>query len=158
MIPKSVLALLNDQIANEQASSYLYLGMQAYCEEQQLKGLAHWFHHQEAEEHSHATKIMQYILDSNYCPVLGAIPAAPTDYPSPKACFEKTLAHELLVQKQCLAIAQEAAQQKDHTTYSFIQWFVDEQVHEVEAVRTILKQFELVGPALYLLDQALANR
>lgn len=158
MIAKSVLPLLNTQIANEQHSAYLYLGMQAYCEGLQLKGLAHWFHHQEEEEHGHATRILRYLLDNDQRPVLAAIPAVATDYPSPQAAFEAALAHELRIQQQILAIADEAARQKDHTTYSFIRWFVDEQVEEVDAVRTILKQFETVGPALFLLDQALAQR
>jgi len=62
----------------------------------------------------------------------------------------------VLVTSLIYAIAQEAASKNDHTTYSFIQWFLDEQVEEEEQVRVILAKFTFTDDLL-LLDQSITR-
>lgn len=156
MISKTVHKLLNEQITHELASSHLYLGMAAYCDDLQLKGMAAWFYGQADEEREHARRIMTYVMDRDHQVTLGALPSVATSYPSPKAAFEAALAHEVLVTSLIYAIAQEAASKNDHTTYSFIQWFLDEQVEEEEQVRAILAKFTFTDNLL-LLDQLITR-
>ena len=42
MISQSLTDALNEQLKHELYSSYLYLSMSAYCENQNLPGFAHW--------------------------------------------------------------------------------------------------------------------
>ena len=42
MISQSLVDALNEQLKHELYSSYLYLAMSAYCDDQNLPGFAHW--------------------------------------------------------------------------------------------------------------------
>ncbi len=49
---------------------------------------------------------------------------------------------------------------KDRATYSFLQWFVSEQIEEETLFETILQKFDIVGRdklALYQIDQSLTS-
>jgi ferritin len=48
-----------------------------------------------------------------------------------------------------------AGKQKDYSTYSFLQWFVTEQIEEETLFQTILHKFDLLGNdklAIYQID------
>jgi ferritin len=50
--------------------------------------------------------------------------------------------------------------EKDRATYSFLQWFVSEQIEEETLFETILQKFEIIGRdklAIYQIDQSLAS-
>ena len=75
--------------------------------------------------------------------------------------FEKTLEHEQYVTTRIDAIASLAQQEKDHATYNFIMWYVNEQVEEESNVNEILSKVKLIGDnlgLLYNLDAELALR
>ena len=53
-----------------------------------------------------------------------------------------------------------AETEKDRATYSFLQWFVSEQIEEETLFETILQKFELVGrdkTAIYKIDQSMGS-
>jgi ferritin len=53
-----------------------------------------------------------------------------------------------------------AGKEKDYSTYSFLQWFVTEQIEEETLFQTILQKFDLLGGdklAIYQIDQALSS-
>jgi ferritin len=53
-----------------------------------------------------------------------------------------------------------AEKEKDRATYSFLQWFVSEQIEEETLFETILQKFELIGRdklAMYQIDQSLTS-
>nr|MDP9489650.1 hypothetical protein [Thermoproteota archaeon] len=50
--------------------------------------------------------------------------------------------------------------EKDRATYSFLQWFVSEQIEEETLFGTILQKFEIIGRdklAIYQIDQSLTS-
>ena len=53
MISQSLTDALNEQLKHELYSSYLYLSMSAYCDDQHLPGFAHWMRLQADEEREH---------------------------------------------------------------------------------------------------------
>ena len=63
MITKTMQDAVNDQINKELYSSYLYLSMAAYFEDNNLPGFAHWMRAQEAEEREHAMKLYDFLLE-----------------------------------------------------------------------------------------------
>ena len=53
---------INEQINDEFYSSYVYLAMSAYCEQQNFTGCAQWLRLQSQEEHGHALRLFDYLL------------------------------------------------------------------------------------------------
>jgi len=53
-----------------------------------------------------------------------------------------------------------AEREKDRATYSFLQWFVSEQIEEETLFETILQKFEIIGRdklAIFQIDQSLGS-
>jgi ferritin len=62
-IDDTMQAALNDQIAAEMYSAYLYLAMAAYFEASDLPGFASWMRVQAQEEDLHAHKLFDYLIE-----------------------------------------------------------------------------------------------
>ena len=57
-------------------------------------------------------------------------------------------------------MAELAQKQKDHSTFGFLQWFVNEQIEEEKIFETILQKFDLIGRdklAINEIDKSLAS-
>jgi ferritin len=161
MIKDSLLQALNNQLNAEYYSAYLYLSMSAYAEHAGFKGIANWLFIQAREETAHANHIYHHILERGAAPVLTDIKAVPASYGSVKEVFEKTLTHERGVTERINKIATLALEEKDHATYHFIMWYVDEQVEEEAAAEEILAKLNMAGNStalLYHLDSGLGAR
>lgn len=63
MISKKMQDALNDQVAAEFYSAYLYLSMSAYLESIDLPGFANWMRVQYQEEVTHAEKIFDHVIE-----------------------------------------------------------------------------------------------
>ena len=64
-----------------------------------------------------------------------------------------------LLQRLINNLVEIAEKEKDRATYSFLQWFVNEQVEEETLFQTILQKFEILGRdklAVYQINQSLA--
>jgi len=89
------------------------------------------------------------------------VDAPPTDWSSPLAVFEATLAHEQKVTGLINDLVEMALAEHDHASNIFLQWFVTEQVEEEESVGGVLEPLKLMGEAkggLFMIDRELANR
>lgn len=53
-----------------------------------------------------------------------------------------------------------AIKEKDHASYTFFQWFVNEQIEEEATVSEVISQLKLVGDGngMYMIDSQLAKR
>jgi ferritin len=161
MLSETLAKALNEQVNAEYYSAYLYLGMSAYADREGYKGIANWFFIQAREEAAHAVHIYQHILERGASPVLTPIQAPPASFAGAKDVFEKVLAHERGVTDRINKIASLAVEEKDHATYTFILWYVNEQIEEEKNVDEILAKINLMGnsPALlFHLDAELAAR
>ena len=161
MISKKMQDELNKQVNAELYSYYLYLAMSAHLEHQNYTGFAAWMHAQAEEEQMHAMKIYDYLHRVGAKVELEQIDKPKTEWSSPKEIFEDSLEHEKKVTKMINDLVNLAIDEKDHSTRSFLQWFVDEQVEEEDSVQTIIDKFEMIGDnktSLYLLDKELGGR
>ena len=77
MLSPKLLDALNKQINDEYYSSYIYQSMVAYFEDINLDGCAHWMKMQAEEEHLHALKIFNYVVERGGRVELFAIAAPP---------------------------------------------------------------------------------
>ena len=145
MIKDSVTKALSDQFNAEYYSAYLYLSMSAYAEGLGYKGIANWFTVHAKEELAHGTHIYRHILERGGVASFQDVKAPQTSYESLKAVFGQMLAHERHVTELIDRIASLALNEKDHTTYSFIQRYVDEQVEEEADAEDLAVKFGRAG-------------
>ena len=70
--------------------------------------------------------------------------------------------HERFVTKSIYTIADQAIEEHDHKTSSFLQWFIDEQAEEENNAEQNLSKIQLVGESdgkgVLLLDAEMGTR
>jgi len=161
MLSKKMEAALNEQLNKELFSSYLYLSMAAYFEDLNLTGMANWMRLQADEEHLHSLKFYDFIIKISGRVILEKIEKPKSDWDSPKAAFEDALAHEQFITKRINELTDLAIEEKDHSTNTFLHWFVDEQVEEEANASDVVQKFNLIEDSksgLYMLDRELGQR
>jgi len=161
MLSTKLEAALNRQINEEYYSSYLYRAMVAYMQTNNLDGCAHWMRMQADEEHMHALKIFDYVLERGGQVELLPVNAPPAVWDSPLAAFEAALAHEQLMTTNINELADLALEQRDHATNNLMQWYVSEQVEEEANVDSIVNRLRMVGDSgtgMFMMDTELKSR
>jgi ferritin len=161
VISKTMQDAINAQIAREYYSSYLYLSMAAYFEEQELPGFAKWMRVQVQEEEAHAMIFFNYLCERGGKVILEALPQPPADYDSTLDVFEKTYVHEQMITASINDLADLAVKERDHASRNLLNWFVDEQVEEEANDTAIIAQLKRIGHdgnALVMMDRELGTR
>lgn len=161
MISDNMVKLLNDQMQKEFYASYLYLSMTAYFKSVSLDGFANYYRIQAQEEKDHALKIFDYLNEVGGKISLSQIDTPQVDFQSVEEILKLTLEHEQFVTKSIHNIVDVALSEKDHSTFSFLQWFIDEQVEEEDSATGNLERLKLVGDSgkgLLMIDAQMAKR
>jgi ferritin len=153
MISKKMVKAINEQVAAEWGSYYIYLAMSYKLKAMSLPILSQWFYMQAGEEMMHAEKMANYILDQDGEVELLTIPAPKANWKKVADICKETVAHEILITNRIHDLVTLADKEKDFATRSFLQWFVDEQVEEVataKELQDIVKMSEPSGQMLML--------
>jgi ferritin len=161
MLSDKMQKALNGQLNAELYSAYLYLSMSAYFAAEDLPGFANWMRVQTQEELVHALKFFDFVNERGGRVTLGPIEGPPTAWDSAQAAFEHVLAHEQKVTGLINELVTLAAEEKDHATHNFLQWFVAEQVEEESSANAVLQKVKLAGDAgggVLMVDAELATR
>jgi ferritin len=161
MLNKKIQDAFNAQLTAEYHSSYLYLAMCAYFEENNFRGMASWMKHQAQEEMEHALKFFDQIIERGGSVKLSAIDAPPNKWKSPLDAFESAYKHECMISGRINDLADLATKENDHASNVFLQWFVTEQVEEESSVLEIVEKLKLIGdhmPGLFMIDAKLGQR
>ncbi|MCX5749695.1 MAG: ferritin [Candidatus Saganbacteria bacterium] len=145
MISNKLSGALNVQVNREIYSAYLYLSMASYFDSIGLKGGANWMKVQFQEEMVHATKIYDYLYARGSRALMLPIEAPESQWESPLAAFEHTLAHEKMVTGLINALVEMARSEKESDAEKFLQWFVKEQVEEEESAEKQVNNFKKAG-------------
>lgn len=161
MIDPTLLQALNGHINAEMYSSYLYLSMAAYFDEDNLTGFSNWMKIQVQEEMMHAVKIYDFINDKGGKVVLTAIDKPDSHWDSPVAVIQALCDHEAKVTGLINDLMDLAIEKRDHATQVFLQWFITEQVEEEASGADLLDKVKRVvdhPQGLYMLDKELSTR
>jgi ferritin len=161
MISPDVQKALNGQLNFELFSAYSYAGIAAYFEELNLEGFSQWLGLQVQEELEHAAKFYAYIHDVGGRVELDAIDKPQGHFDSPLHAFETVYHHECAVTKQIHKLMDVALNESDHSTSTFLQWFVTEQVEEEKTADHIVQQLRRIGGdanGLFMLDREMTKR
>jgi len=161
MISPKMQSAINEQINKEFFSEFLYRSMQAYFASQDLDGFATWMDVRCQEEHFHAMKFFNYLIDRNGKVELKAISQPAIDFDSPLQAFSEALKHEQFITESINTLMDVAIKENDHASKSFLQWYIDEQVEEESNVGKVVTRLKLIGKdpqALFILDNELGQR
>jgi ferritin len=161
MISKTLEKAINKQINKELYSEYLYISMQAWFASKNLDGFANWMAVQGQEEHFHAMKFYNYLIERGGKVELLAIDKPEKEFTKPLKAFQMTLEHEQFITKSINELMDLAIKESDHASKSFLQWYVDEQVEEESNADKILHKLEMINDnaqGLFMLDAELALR
>lgn len=160
MLSKKIHKALNEQVAMESNASSKYLAMASWCDTQGLEGCAAFLYRQSDEERMHMLKLVHYINEMDGHAVVPGISAPKLEYPSVQELFNMVYEHEKAVSASIYKIYDLASKEKDYSTITFLQWYVEEQREEEAMMRTILDKLRLIGDgpqALYYIDMEISK-
>ena len=155
-LTQKVYEALNAQMVMEYEASGIYLQMGAWADSQDLSGCAAFLFEHTEEERMHGRKIFDYLLEREAMPVMKSLPEPKSDYTNVKELFESVYMHECKVTASIEALAHLAWEEKDLTTFSFLQWYIDEQREEEALTSAIVGKVNIIGiegSSLYLFDE-----
>jgi len=159
-ISSKMAKALNDQIAYETSATNAYLAIASWCERTGYEGSAAFFFEQANEENQHMLKFIHYLNTVGAQAIIPSTKQPQNKFTSIEATFKAGLKSEQMVTKLINKLVELAQKEKDQGTYTFLQWFVNEQIEEETLFETILQKFNLLGKdklAIYQIDQSLAS-
>lgn len=152
MINDSMVAALNEQVRREFQAAQNYLAMAVHLDGKSLEYLAALFYRQADEEREHAMKFVRYLLDLGHRPTIPAVELPPAEFEGLKDIVQASLAQEQAVTAAIHELVDGALDAKDHATYQFLLWFVDEQVEEEASFGKLLDIIDMSENVLQVED------
>ncbi|HEU5446969.1 MAG TPA: ferritin [Nitrososphaeraceae archaeon] len=159
-ISSKIAKAINDQIAYEASATQAYVAIGSWCERTGYDGSAMFFFEQATEENTHMLKFVHYLNNAGAEAIIPATEKPQGNFDSLESTFQAGLKSEQTVTKLINNLVELVEREKDRATYSFLQWFVNEQIEEETLFETILQKFEIIGRdklAIYQIDQSLAS-
>ncbi|MDA0756077.1 MAG: ferritin [Crenarchaeota archaeon] len=159
-ISTALVKALNDQIAMEANASYAYLSAASWCEITGYDGSAAFFYTQAEEEHLHMLKFVNFLNGQGSGATIPAVKQPPKTYKSLEEICKTALTNEQGVTKSINHMVDLAQKDKDHNSFTFLQFFVNEQIEEEQKFENVLQKFNLLGRdklAIYEIDKLLAG-
>lgn len=144
-ISSKMKEMLNDQIGMEGYASSYYLSMATWCESTGYEGAAQFFYAQSDEERQHMLKIVRHLNRIGASATIPKIKQPPAKFESLEDICKTALGNEVVVTAAFAKMVECAQEERDHTTFTFLQWFVEEQIQEETTFESILQKFELIG-------------
>jgi len=160
MLSKKIESALNKQIAQEAYASYFYLSMASWCQNKGLDGAAGFLFKQSEEERAHMLKLFTYINQTGGHALAPAIKKSPDNYKSIVEVFKLSLKQEQQNTASINSLVELCWNEKDYSTFNFLQWYVAEQHEEEMVFKNILDKVDLIGTdgkGIYLIDKAIAK-
>lgn len=105
-------------------------------------------------------KIVKHLNMLGNQAVIPQLKQPPQTFKSLEELFKIALRNEQEVTKSINKIVDMAQKEKDHSTFSFLQWYVTEQTQEETKFEEILQKFDLLGRdklAINEIDKHLAS-
>lgn len=161
MFSATMQEAINGQINRELYSSYLYMAISMYFQDEDLSGAASWMRVQALEELTHAEKFMNYVNERGGRVELQAIDKPQKMWETPVDAFKAALEHERFISSSINDLVTLARSENDYMSDNFLQWYVAEQVEEEASVNEVIRMFTLAGNAgggLLMIDRELGSR
>lgn len=145
-------AAMNDQILSEFFASAQYVAIAIYFDEESLPDLAQFYYRQAEEERMHAMKFVHFLLETGAKPIIPGLPDIRNEFSSAADAVQYALDQELKVTDQVNNLVRIAVEENDFTSNNFLQWFVNEQVEEVDTMTTLLQTIKHANGNMLLVE------
>jgi bacterioferritin B len=157
MLSNKIQAAFNTQVGQEFSNSIAYIAVANYFKSENLNGLAKMFYKQAAEEHAHAMKFTEFLLDTGCAVKIPAIAAPQNEFASAEAAAQLALDAEIRTTNQINDLLTLALAEKDYAAQNFLQWFVNEQVEEIATASANLDVIKKAGPNVLMVEAYMAH-
>jgi ferritin len=154
LISKELESAINAQIGNEFGASMQYLAIASYFQDQNLMLLAKIFFEQAEEEKDHAMKFLHYLLETQASLQIPAIHAPKHNFSSAEEAVAAALDWEVEVTGQIHNLMKIAVEKNDYLSQSFLRWYVDEQLEEINKMDQLLSVVRRAGEKNLIMVEA----
>jgi len=151
-VKPTILAELTRQLNHELSAAHAYVALALWCDDQNLKGFARFFHKQAAEEREHAGKFTSHLIDRDVLPELTQIPAPRSKFDNLMAVAQQARSMEQANTAGINAAYEAALREKDYPAQMLLQWFINEQVEEEKWADEMVERIEVAGCSGGLMD------
>jgi len=155
MNSKKVEQALNKQIELEHFSSQLYLAMASWAEKNGYNGSANFLYAHSDEEREHMLKLFHYVNDRGGHAIVPKVGQPELEYKSIQDIYKQIFEHEKMISSEINELVGLCYDERDFTTQSFLQWYVEEQIEEENLFGNILDKLNLLGgdkAKMYMFD------
>ncbi|MGD2115528.1 MAG: ferritin [Acidobacteriota bacterium] len=142
---EKLIAAFNEQVGNELGASHQYLSIASYFDRENLPQLSEFFLLQAEEEREHALKFVHFINDIDGVLRIPEIEAPKSEYASASEAVGLALEWEHEVTEQIYRLVEVAREERHLIAQRFLDWFVTEQLEEVNTMSTLLGIIERAG-------------
>ena len=157
MLSVTILEKLNRQVNLEAYSAHLYLQMSAWLLSQELDSTASFFRLHAKEEKQHMMKLFDYINETGALALIGDVAIPAPTWASHIDVLEAAYGHECKITSSINDVVDAALQEKDYSTFQFLQWYVTEQHEEEHIFGMMLHKARIIntmdGRALLRFDE-----
>lgn len=156
MLSAKMVKALNNQISEEAFASHYYLAMASWCDKSGLPGSAKFLYSHSEQERQHMLKLFHYVNDAGGQAVIQAVKEPSIKFKSISDVFDAVLANEKSVTRAINNLVDLCLQEKDYSTFNFLQWYVAEQHEEERLFNSILDMIKVAGTegrGLFLIDR-----
>lgn len=140
-----LLAALNQQVGNEMHASLQYVAIAAHFAAQDLPNLAAFFYRQAEEERAHAMKFVHFVVEVGGRVEIPAIASPRSAFARAAEAVALSLDWEHTVTEQIYALVDIAKEDRNYIAQRFLDWFVTEQLEEINSMQTLLSLVERAG-------------
>lgn len=142
---EQLIAALNEQVGHELGASHQYVSIASYFDRENLPELARFFYHQAEEEREHAMRFVHFVNDVAGRLEIPQVPAPKHDFASAEEAVSLSLQWEETVTEQIYGLVDLAKEDNNHIALRFLDWFVTEQLEEVNSIGTLLGIVQRAG-------------
>lgn len=152
IIKSKVVDAMNAQIKSELSASAQYIAIAIYFEMEALPELAGFFFRQSLEERDHAMRFINFMLEVGAKPLIPSTPDMKNEFTDAADAVQYALNQEMKVTREINDLVSLAVAENDHTSNQFLQWFVTEQVEEIDTMTNLLQTIKHAGTNLLLVE------
>jgi len=140
-----LIAAFNEQVGNELGASHQYIAIASYFDRENLPELSRFFFRQAAEERAHAMKFVHFVNDVDGVVEIPQVAAPKCKFASAEEAVSLSLDWEQEVTQQIYGLVDVARDDSNHIALRFLDWFVTEQLEEVNTMSTLLAIIQRAG-------------
>ncbi len=160
MLSKKMQEALNAQIAQEAEAANTYLAMASWCDKKGLRGSASFLYTHSEQERAHMMKLFRYTNDAGGHAFAPSVKQPEMEYASLGKIFEILMGHERKVTESINRLVDVCLNEKDYSTFNFLQWYVAEQHEEERLLTQVIEIIRITGDegrGLFLVDKEIGT-